>query len=60
MKPADNGMSDQLRPGQRLIVYANLRKGRREATPPSDFETWLWNISQEEWDRAIKWRMGDE
>ena len=48
-------MTDQLRPGQRLIAYASLIKDRSESQPPSEFESWLWNLSHKEFDKAMKW-----
>ena len=52
-------MKDQLRPGQRLIAYASLVKNVKESTPPDAFGIWLWNLSQEEFDKAMKWSPGD-
>ena len=51
-------MVDQLRPGQRLINYATIVKGIKEGNPyPDSFEIWLWNLSQDEFDKVMKWRL---
>ena len=51
-------MKDQLRKGQRIIDYAAIVKGIHEGNPfPDEFEIWLWNLSDEEFDKVMKWKM---
>lgn len=49
-------MTDQLRKGQRVIVYARL-KDIFEGYPPSPFEIWLWNLPDHKFDKVMKWRL---
>ena len=54
-------MKDQLRPGQRLIDYASIVKGISDGCKkckiPDSFEIWLWNLSEKEFNKAMKWRL---
>ena len=52
-------MTDQLRPGQRLINYAAIVKGItdgcKKCMRTDSFEIWLWNLSEKEFEKAMKW-----
>ena len=48
-------MTDQQRKGQKLINYARFVKGREEAEPPSSCECYIWNMSNEEFERAMNY-----
>ena len=48
-------MKDQLRPGQRLVDYAYMVEKVKASGRIPPIEQWLWNLSQEEFDKAMKW-----
>jgi len=51
----DNKGKDDLRPGQRLIVYADWFHNAQESTPPDTFESWLWNLTPDEFEKVMNW-----
>jgi hypothetical protein len=52
-----DGLKDQLRPGQRIINYARIKANVMERLPPDSFEIWLWNLSEKEFEKIMKWRL---
>lgn len=47
---------DELRPGQRIIDYAYLKnKVKPRTSRPDPLETWLWNLSEEEFKKVMEW-----
>jgi hypothetical protein len=55
-------MKDQLRPGQRIVDYAYLKKCIPESKPGqiSPLENWLWNLSEEEFKKVMNWSPNDD
>lgn len=53
-------MTDQLRKGQRIINYASIVKGISDGCSkckvPDSFEIWLWNLSDKDFDKMMKWK----
>ena len=48
-------MKDQLRPGQRIVDYAYLIAKIPQTGRLHPIETWLWNLSEEDFDEVMKW-----
>ena len=48
----DNRGNDDLRPGQRLIVYANKKK---DIISYDQLELWLWNLTPDEFEKIMNW-----
>jgi hypothetical protein len=57
----DNKGNDDLRPGQRLIVYAlhNNEISPRASEYPSQLESWLWNLTPNEFEKVMNWSPSD-
>jgi len=54
----DNKSNDDLRPGQRLIVYAihnRKMEMRKWSEYPTDLESWLWNLTPDEFEKIMNW-----
>lgn len=55
-------MKDQLRPGQRIVNYAYL-VAKIQNTPAgfiAPIETWLWNLSEEQFNKVMKWSPNED
>lgn len=50
-------MTDKQRPGQRIVNYARFVAKVPESGRVSPLEIWLWNLSQKEFDKVMKWRL---
>ena len=48
----NNKSKDDLRPGQRLIVYATMKK---LIGYDDDLEPWLWNLTPDEFEKIMNW-----
>ena len=52
----DNKNDDDLRPGQRLVVYYSLKDGRFDEEPLTNhLSSWLWNITPDEFEEIMNW-----
>ena len=51
----DNKGNDDLRPGQRLVVYAYQHDVPQAKTKMSELESWLWNLTPDEFEEIMNW-----
>ena len=52
----DNKSDDDLRPGQRIVVYYSLHDGRFRTEPlTNQLTSWLWNLSPDEFEQIMNW-----
>ena len=52
----DNKGKDDLRPGQRIVVYYSLHDGRFRTEPlTNQLTSWLWNLSPDEFEQIMNW-----
>ena len=47
------------RKGQKLINYARFVKGCKEAMPPTPCENFIWNMSDDEFEKAMNYQWED-
>jgi hypothetical protein len=50
----DNKGTDDLRPGQRLIVYAKMEN---DQLSDEALELWLWNLTPDEFEYIMNWSL---